>query len=485
MAREPGRNDPCLCGSGRKYKHCCLKTQDALEFPWRQARAAEGRLVPELLQLALKEFGPAFVAAALEEFFLWDGVPENYDQTEEFDSFFVPWFVYDFVHDPNDPDHITKAPAPVESLAALYLQRHEGHLSETERAFLASASTSSLSFHAVTGVVPGREIALHDVLTGRNAVVRDQSGSQAVKPGALLFTRVVTVGETSIMTGCAPLVIPPNWHLTILDFRDRYAQGKGRTLTLEAVRELDLELRDLYFYIEEEVWNPRLPALRNTDGDKLVLTTLSYRLRCSPASTFDRLRPLARASHEDRARLLAGATMDPAGELQAVRLSWSRRGNRLHPEWDNTTLGTIEIEGDRLEVHVNSERRAKRIEREIAKRLGGDAVLERKTGDPIEKLLAERKAQPRDRLEDAEQERLQQLPEVQEHMRQMNERYWAAWLDTRLPALGHRTPRQAARTPDGRERLEALLAEFALATERAPNAMSPDVSALRARLGLR
>lgn len=20
-----GRNDPCLCGSGKKYKHCCLK----------------------------------------------------------------------------------------------------------------------------------------------------------------------------------------------------------------------------------------------------------------------------------------------------------------------------------------------------------------------------------------------------------------------------------------------------------------------------
>ena len=22
---EPSRNDPCLCGSGKKYKQCCLK----------------------------------------------------------------------------------------------------------------------------------------------------------------------------------------------------------------------------------------------------------------------------------------------------------------------------------------------------------------------------------------------------------------------------------------------------------------------------
>lgn len=23
--KEPGRNEPCPCGSGKKYKHCCLK----------------------------------------------------------------------------------------------------------------------------------------------------------------------------------------------------------------------------------------------------------------------------------------------------------------------------------------------------------------------------------------------------------------------------------------------------------------------------
>lgn len=26
---RPGRNEPCHCGSGRKYKHCCLERDDA------------------------------------------------------------------------------------------------------------------------------------------------------------------------------------------------------------------------------------------------------------------------------------------------------------------------------------------------------------------------------------------------------------------------------------------------------------------------
>ncbi len=108
MTRETGRNDPCPCRSGRKYKHCCLRANDASNFLWRQMRVAEGHLVPELLQLALKEFGAPFISAALDEFFLWEGVPEDYGQTEEFSSFFVPWFVYEFVDDPDDRERVAR-----------------------------------------------------------------------------------------------------------------------------------------------------------------------------------------------------------------------------------------------------------------------------------------------------------------------------------------------------------------------------------------
>src|SRR5438046_10767696 len=108
VPREPGRNDVCSCGSGRKYKHCCLRANEASDFLWRQLRAAEGRLVPELLQRGL-EYGAPFIAAALEEFFLWEGVTEDYEHTEEFSAFFVPWFVYEFVHGPLGTNAITQA----------------------------------------------------------------------------------------------------------------------------------------------------------------------------------------------------------------------------------------------------------------------------------------------------------------------------------------------------------------------------------------
>jgi len=36
---KPGRNEPCTCGSGRKYKQCCLPADEALAAAARKVKA--------------------------------------------------------------------------------------------------------------------------------------------------------------------------------------------------------------------------------------------------------------------------------------------------------------------------------------------------------------------------------------------------------------------------------------------------------------
>jgi len=45
---KPGRNDPCPCGSGKKYKRCCLPKHEAVAAAERAAAAAHAatRLTP-------------------------------------------------------------------------------------------------------------------------------------------------------------------------------------------------------------------------------------------------------------------------------------------------------------------------------------------------------------------------------------------------------------------------------------------------------
>ena len=38
---RPGRNEPCHCGSGRKYKHCCLEKDEGAAAAARAKAAAE------------------------------------------------------------------------------------------------------------------------------------------------------------------------------------------------------------------------------------------------------------------------------------------------------------------------------------------------------------------------------------------------------------------------------------------------------------
>lgn len=76
------------------------------------------------------------------------------------------------------------------------------------------------------------------------------------------------------------------------------------------------------------------------------------------------------------------------------------------------------------------------------------------------------------------------IPELEALEAPLAQKHWDAWIDTKVPALGNRTPRQAAKTARGRERLAALLTDFARTTERSPSVVGPDVEALRRKLGL-
>jgi hypothetical protein len=245
-------------------------------------------------------------------------------------------------------------------------------------------------------------------------------------------------------------------------------------------------LRTAYFDIADRLYHPQLPKFCNTDGEPLLLQTLHFDLRCSPRDAFEHLCSLSLDRPEDEC--MEDPQYDAAGELRAVRFTWMKRGNAKHASWDNTILGTLRIDGGRLSVHVNSQRRAATIRAEVEQRLGADAVYRTTVMESIEKALEEGRTRPetpaqrRGREADA---RLNALPEVQEQLRMMAAAHWERWLDEKIPALRNRTPRQASRTAEGRERLEALLQSFAEhAAAQGESPFRADVPALRRELGL-
>ena len=346
--------------------------------------------------------------------------------------------------------------------------------------FIEQACESPASFFVVESVVPGRSLDIKDVLTGRRFHVLEQSASRGLTVGDLTFTRVVTAAGGSILIGACPWIIPASWHLSIIDLRERIRR-KG-LLTREQLLDYDLEIREAYRDIVDALLNPRPPVMQNTDGDPLELTTLRYELEIPPAAAVERLTPLATLRGEAH---ISDDVYDAAGALRSAALTWIKAGNRKMKDWDNTTLGMLRVSEAALVVEVNSARRRRRIEKEIAKRLGAGARLVHTEVTDITEVLQQRAesgagsrgAPPPEDAEPAS-------PELEAIEAELARKHWEAWVDTKVPALGNKTPRQAAKSAAGRERLEALLAGYVQHRVGGRQAFEPDIAALKQKLGL-
>jgi len=94
VMRDVGRNDPCPCGSGEKYKRCHLAVEETALRPASQRAQArhtiDQRIVSEMLRFASRQFPDRNPVAEFE-----DGLGGNADDAQ----LFAPWAVYHWMVD--------------------------------------------------------------------------------------------------------------------------------------------------------------------------------------------------------------------------------------------------------------------------------------------------------------------------------------------------------------------------------------------------
>jgi hypothetical protein len=110
---QPGRNDPCRCGSDKKYKKCC--------GPLDEKRPALVKLASS--SQSLKEKNSALVEATVEIF----GLKQNWSKVKAglTDSRIHEFYKFIARVWPVDTDHRQILPAPDSTLRALYLGENE------------------------------------------------------------------------------------------------------------------------------------------------------------------------------------------------------------------------------------------------------------------------------------------------------------------------------------------------------------------------
>lgn len=458
-----GRNAPCPCGSGKKYKKCCMnKTQPPVDLFQRRLSEAYDRLMDQLVRFAEKSFGDVALVLAAGEFLVWPEADEDENplsMIKDHMSLFMPWFMFNWTYRPEmipdesfeDVDIRLDIP-PHQTIAEIYARRHGKRLDSLQHRLLESLNERPFSFLEVISCSPGQGFRLRDVLTGEQSDVVEKEGSENAEPGDLLLGRVVQVDHVALLPDAGQALIPPSFKPLLVEFRKAMRKEAGK-ITPDVLADFAPGVRELYFDIFDELSSP--PQMQNTDGDPLLFHTVHYEIE-DPQEAFEKLAGLA--VMEDAEDLRAEAVLDGEGRIVRAEIPWSKAGNEMHKGWDNTLLGRVVIDGRKLTAEVNSETRAKTIRREIEKRLGTGARYRTTTVESPEAMMdRSAEAAAGDDEEFPSQEELMQIPEVRQQIEKMLRDHWEGWVDEPVPALGDRSPRQAVKTADGREKVEALL----------------------------
>jgi hypothetical protein len=483
MAEQTPRNAPCPCGSGRKYKVCCYAkdTADRKDFQRRRLHTLADELIPLLVTYAQDTFRKRDLRKAHKDFakgFSEEGLGED---DPDFRLLFLPWIASVW-----SPPELSKPrdPYPRPTVALSYLFKHQESLASDRKDFLLALTLALPSFYQVREVVPGRSLILKDLFFGLDAEVSEKNASQALHPGDILFTRVVHCDAGSILVGSGGVPFPPQLLEMILSLRDEVLRQMRAAQISRSLYPVIAEpfLRQAYFSLRERLEHPEPPILHNTDGEPLDFCVLTYDLKIPLEEAFPLLAPLCFSEKPED--LLSDAERDKDGRVLKLDFPWLKKGNAKHKAWDNTVVGHIVLTPGKLQVHVNSQERAERAQGEIQRRLGDQAAF---LGLTLESPTAPRDPEESDQGRGAiSAEEIENSPELKKMAEEFARKHWASWFDEKIPMLKDQTPRQAAKTDEGRALLEALLFDYERQDKDHPNnLLRPDIPYLKRELGLK
>jgi hypothetical protein len=425
-APKVGRNDPCPCGSGRKYKKCHLasdETERASGSERSEIHDLDEALVRELAKYAMERFGVE-----------WECFMEDFFDPEETLEFALTWAVYHYR-------------VQGQSVLEWYLAEHGRQLSPGERSWFEAQQAAWLSVWEVIGVEAGKTLKLRDLLSHEERCVCEATASETLVVRDALLARVVDHEGVSLLCGVHPQPLSPMDAAEVVR-RARGRLRRKRAVPVERLRDEDLArylIRRWEDAVAESTLRAEIPQqLQNSDGDPLLLTTDHFEIE--PAARAEVARCLAEMEGVEDGRPERGVECDGSTYV------FLAEGNRVQPTLGRTVIGRAWLEDALLRLETNSRARADTLRARVEAACGG--LLRHRAREHSDPLSS------RAGLADADSPPEATPPEVQQQLREFKRRYYADWLDHALPALGGLSPREAVGTARGREAVDVLLKDM-------------------------
>jgi hypothetical protein len=452
-----GRNDPCWCGSGKKYKKCHLESDEKARLarpapdeapkgsPPLGSNAEEAELRKRLIEFATGALRKRELEEALRIFVGQEPPAGVDDETLSMET--VDWLIHDYV-----------PPRLGHPIIQEFLKRSPGGLAMRQRKILEAWSRARYSVFEVQEVRRGSGVRVKDLLVGGEFFVDDVTTSKRAALWDCYLARVEEfdnrhVFTATVMTVPQPLVAPlKEW---VIGARERsglnwddFLHANSHRMRQEASRLISLGAAP--------------QRVVSFEGDELVFSKARYAVQDEDAVRHALDESKAFEPEEDPA---AYAWLDDTEDAMGGRRAF----------------GHVHIAGGELTLECSTRQRLER----------GKALLQFLAGDQLRHLdddFTTWQAAMRDRTPSAEPPKGSGLPpEVErELVQKVLAEHYRKWPDTPLTGLNGKTPREAMATPAGRAQVVDLLKYLQNGEEhkRRDGLAWFDVSKLKADLGV-
>lgn len=182
MSETPGRNDPCYCGSDKKYKHCHMKIDRERERERRRWKQGAEFLRQDLRHFAQDERFAVPFAQALK--FYWNDyytIETAEEMSQQEAAQFFDWFVFDYELEEGD------------RLLQIYEEEEWEELSTPQQEVLSEWLEAGPARAYLLVDYDADWLYLQDFLTEEEFEVGDYGGLGEAETGDLILARLVPV----------------------------------------------------------------------------------------------------------------------------------------------------------------------------------------------------------------------------------------------------------------------------------------------------
>lgn len=478
MSDKAGRNEPCPCGSGKKYKKCCgfNKVPD-FSLP---EDMRTGTILDEYMMLfqgigifgqSLKQFDEArrVLNEAVKDF------KRRFRPGKQggvSDGVFMTWQYLDFRFGKTNETICERF------IKAGYLEK----LRDPGPALIKNMSQSYLTFYEMKSVSDDWLI-FEEIGTGQEWRTHriNEPFEREARTGDVWYVRFLGVPEDGYIYTAPYIFLSEDashfkFFEAMVTQKNVFARYTKKGLTEDEIFQRSCK-ESVRFWLESilrdnvgcklEPIKKTMPLSSNTDGEPIRFSKIYFKIKQTEGLS-GILSSLSNINYDAESKIWV----------------WRKKGNRRIEMLPNTILGSLKIEGGYLIAETNSLSRALKLKNKIKRALSAQVIYEKVEAKDIASMPAPTKEE-RDKFE-REQKELYADSAVRELLRKKAEDYYHNdWMKQKIPALGYKTPIEAVKTEEGRRQTEVLL----LGLEKMQQAMNGefykvDVDGLRKKLGL-